>query len=461
LLTEEVNRRLANPRYNLVPISSFEILLQYGCSIRATEEPVGYRILRMNNLQAEGWQLDDLKYVQLTPNQFVSWRLEPGDIVFNRTNSKELVGKCEVFQEKGDWVFASYLIRLRVDRRKALPEFVTAFLNTRAGRVQIDRESRQIIGMSNINGGEIRTLRVPLPGISEQNKLLTLLETARHQRKGKLTDAASLVAGLDSFVADQLGLTVPPTNFSSQRSWGVRLAETMRERRLDPHRFAPRTRELRQMVVNGKYRTLELSRVVDEPVSGVWGISAEERGKDTDYVECLVIRATEFDDVENLILDNNRVRFRFLERKSFDSHSLKPGDLILEKSGGGPLQPVGRVAVIEPQHLKDRNLTYTNFVMRLRPRDDVLPMYLWAFLGFVNRCGLTESMQAQTHGIRNLKLDEYMFQQVPIPPREVQLRIAAEVARRRDLAGHLRNEADIIWERAKADFENSLLGPSR
>jgi type I restriction enzyme, S subunit len=167
LLTEEVNRRLSHPLYGLTSIASFERLLQYGCSIRATEEPVGYRILRMNNLQADGWRLDDLKYVQLTSDQFSNWRLERGDIVFNRTNSKELVGKCEVFDEEGDWVFASYLIRLRVDLDRAIPEFVTAFLNTRAGRVQIDRESRQIIGMSNINGEEIRTLRVPLPSTSK------------------------------------------------------------------------------------------------------------------------------------------------------------------------------------------------------------------------------------------------------------------------------------------------------
>src|SRR5436190_20161176 len=102
-------------------------------------------MLRMNNLQADGWLLEDLKYVELTPTEFAAWRLERGDIVFNRTNSKELVGKCEVFDEDGDWVFASYLMRLRVDSKRAVPEFVTAFLNTRAGRVQIDRESRQII----------------------------------------------------------------------------------------------------------------------------------------------------------------------------------------------------------------------------------------------------------------------------------------------------------------------------
>src|SRR5689334_4689883 len=79
LLSDEVNRRLAKPRYELAPISSFEVVLQYGCSARATEEPAGYPIIRMNNLQKDGWHLDDLKYVQLTDEQFARWRLERGD----------------------------------------------------------------------------------------------------------------------------------------------------------------------------------------------------------------------------------------------------------------------------------------------------------------------------------------------------------------------------------------------
>jgi restriction endonuclease S subunit len=120
-------------------------------------------MLRMNNLQANGWDLSDIKYVELTEKELANWKLETGDIVFNRTNSKELVGKCEVFRESGTWVFASYLMRLRVNEDAAIPEFVSAFLNGPTGRAQIDRESRQIIGMSNINAEEIRTLRVPLP----------------------------------------------------------------------------------------------------------------------------------------------------------------------------------------------------------------------------------------------------------------------------------------------------------
>ena len=73
--------------------------MQYGICERATEENVGVPMLRMNNLQADGWDLTDLKYIQLGEEDLERYQLQPGDLLFNRTNSKELVGKCEVFHE--------------------------------------------------------------------------------------------------------------------------------------------------------------------------------------------------------------------------------------------------------------------------------------------------------------------------------------------------------------------------
>lgn len=116
-----------------------------------------------------------------------NYRLEAGDILFNRTNgSRELVGKCEVFDFRGDWAFASYLIRLRLDAQRANPYFVSAFFNTRWGRRQVEHASRQIL-MSNINAEEIRALRIPLPGdMARQAALLADLDAARAARDAGL-----------------------------------------------------------------------------------------------------------------------------------------------------------------------------------------------------------------------------------------------------------------------------------
>ncbi len=182
-VSQWVAKLYAKPLFPLIRLGDCVNYLQYGISLPATEEPVGVPILRMNNLQDTGWDLRDLKYILLSARDLDTYRLRPGDILFNRTNSKELVGKCEVFREEGDWVFASYLIRVRMDEAKALPDFVSAFLNTQAGRAQIDRVSRQIIGMSNVNAEEIQNLLLPLPSLAVQRTRLVTQEVSPHLRE--------------------------------------------------------------------------------------------------------------------------------------------------------------------------------------------------------------------------------------------------------------------------------------
>ena len=192
----------------------------------------------MNNLQADGWDFTSLKYIEITDTELARWQLSPGDVVFNRTNSKELVGKCEVFNREGAWVFASYLMRLRVDQAQVIPDFVAAFLNTPAGRLQIDRESRQIIGMSNINAEEIRTLQIPLPKPPKQRQLLATLNAARADRVTKTEKATELLVGLDRFVLDALGLNLP--SFDERRTtYAIRARAAVAAKKLNPDYFHP------------------------------------------------------------------------------------------------------------------------------------------------------------------------------------------------------------------------------
>ena len=158
------------------------------------EDGPGVPILRMNNLQDDGWDFGSLKYIELGERELAAYRVVPGDVLINRTNSKELVGKCAVFQEPGDWVFASYLLRARADESRLIPQFAADFLGTDTGRLQINRLSRQIIGMPNINAEEIRDLRIPLPPIPEQEYLVSAMDSARRQRQAKLVEAEAVLS---------------------------------------------------------------------------------------------------------------------------------------------------------------------------------------------------------------------------------------------------------------------------
>lgn len=159
-------------RYRTVALGLILESIQYGTSEKANTNGEGLPVLRMNNIVDGTLDTRDLKYVVLRDRERTLLLLRDGDILINRTNSKELVGKCAVFHEAGAFVFASYLIRLRPRCDVALADFVVFLLNSPVGRSQIDALSRQIIGQANINTEEIRSLQIPLPPLSAQTSIM-------------------------------------------------------------------------------------------------------------------------------------------------------------------------------------------------------------------------------------------------------------------------------------------------
>ena len=91
----------------------------YGSSEKTHDDITGTPVLRMGNIQNGQLDLRNLKYLHIADKDREKLVLKRGDIVVNRTNSAELVGKCAVFDEKREFAYASYLIRLRLDANRA------------------------------------------------------------------------------------------------------------------------------------------------------------------------------------------------------------------------------------------------------------------------------------------------------------------------------------------------------
>jgi type I restriction enzyme S subunit len=163
---------LALGKYPVVDLSSLLEMVQYGTSEKAHNDKIGTPVIRMNNIIEGELDLSNLKYIRLPEKNEMALLLKDGDILFNRTNSKELVGKCAVFHEIGNYVFASYLIRICADKAKAIHDYLSFFINSPIGRRQIDALSRQIIGQANINSQELRSLQIPLPPIEIQHDIM-------------------------------------------------------------------------------------------------------------------------------------------------------------------------------------------------------------------------------------------------------------------------------------------------
>ncbi len=402
-------------------------------------------MLRMSNLQADGWDLSDLKYVEITDDEIKRWRLERGDIVFNRTNSKELVGKCEVFDQSGVWVFASYLIRLRVEPAKAQPEFVSAFLNTRAGRIQIDRQSRQIIGMSNINADEIRTIRIPLPESSKQRELVKGLDQARSAQREKLAQADALLAGLDGFVLDTWDLILPSAG--SKIAYAVSLRDA--RRRFDPDYNSLRFRTLRAKIEHGRFPAQTIDSLFHPIVSGFAAGSDDQTDDPTLGVPH--IRPLNITNTAELTFENTKMVPRSAVTPA---DFLKKGELLFNNTNSTAW--VGKTVVFDA----DRDCACSNHITRLTLIDrDFNPYYFAALFNALRGLGFFGLLSTNFNNQAGINAETLKEVQLPVPKPDDQKSIATEVARRRNEARRLLSDARTIWEDAKRYFEQELLGP--
>lgn len=157
--------------YIISSIGAAAEVLEYGTSKKAGSDERGIAVLRMSNIQDASLVLDDLKYC--APDREVErLMLHDGDLLFNRTNSPELVGKAAVFHEPTPMTFASYLIRVRFASDVADPDFVNYWVNSAWGRTWARHVKTDGVSQSNINGTKLGAMPLPLPPIDEQRAIV-------------------------------------------------------------------------------------------------------------------------------------------------------------------------------------------------------------------------------------------------------------------------------------------------
>jgi type I restriction enzyme S subunit len=144
-------------------------------------------MLRMNNLVNGSLDLEDLKYLVLEETEFNKYKLSKGDVLFNRTNSFELVGKTSLFNVDGNYTFGSYLVRLVLKRDVILPEFLTLYLNWDKAQNRLKSLAIKAVGQSNISASRIKTFQIPIPLLAEQRQIASFLCNKHTRRKKSST----------------------------------------------------------------------------------------------------------------------------------------------------------------------------------------------------------------------------------------------------------------------------------
>lgn len=163
-----------------------------------------------------------------------------------------------------------------------------------------------------------------------------------------------------------------------------------------------------------------VSSLLTRSIGGVWGT---EPG--TDQEEVTVVRSTEF--TKSGVLNVVTGVPRSIKSSQLSSRELAEGDILLEKSGGGPEQPVGRVVYVQSD-IPPR-FVCSNFIQLLTPsQEKVVPRFLFLVMWLWHFENKTLEYQAQTTGIRNLRTPDYLEQSIGLPPLAEQRRIVEVVS---------------------------------
>ena len=224
-----------------LPIGRILKKCEYGISISMNTEGDGYPIFRMNEIE-NCFALRPEKFAAIPNFIFQQYKLNENDVLFNRTNSFEFVGRTGIVKDQTDCTFASYLIRLVPDSNIILPEYLTIYLNTPFGIGQIKRRAMRSINQANVSGAEVKKILIPIASVAEQQKVANDLNDAfSAARKGE-----QLYKDAQHLLESELGLD----NLTFKRPVGymARFSDTLTNGRFDADYYRPQFAAIQQTV---------------------------------------------------------------------------------------------------------------------------------------------------------------------------------------------------------------------
>jgi len=269
---------------------------QYGVSIAMNEDGVGYPIYRMNEIHNMLCDMEVSKFADISKNELKTFTLNDRDVVFNRTNSFEWVGRTGLYKklDNRDFVFASYLVRFIPNEDLIFPEYLSAFLNSKQGVWDIKRRARQSINQTNVNPEEVKEIEIPLLSKPFQENLKECFDKAFEL----LIDSKSAYTQAEQLLLQELNLanfqpSQEPVNVKSfSESFGS-------SGRLDAEYYQSKFDQLEQAISSlDKYETIgNISELIS-------------RGKQPVYLESeqntLPVLNSKHIRENKIILDNRR-----------------------------------------------------------------------------------------------------------------------------------------------------------
>lgn len=172
-----------------VSVSEICHSLKYGTA-KKSESEGAVVVIRMGNLQDGEIDWSDLAYSN-DKEDIEKYKLMPGDVLFNRTNSPALVGKTSIYRGEYPAIYAGYLIKLDYDHSCITGDYLNYSLNTISAKEYCNSVKTDGVNQSNINAKKIGAYKFAMPNIEEQTEIVRILHDllAKEQQAKEATEA--------------------------------------------------------------------------------------------------------------------------------------------------------------------------------------------------------------------------------------------------------------------------------
>jgi len=173
LLDNYLFQVFSNPKYPIKPLGELCKSVEYGSSAKPKIKGK-VPVLRMGNIQDGKLNWEKLVYTD-DPGEIDKYSLKYNDVLFNRTNSPELVGKTAIYKGEKQAIFAGYLIRVHQDEKILNGDYLNYFLNSNIAKDYGKTMIVSSVNQANINGTKLKSYPIPTPSLSEQNDIVSKL----------------------------------------------------------------------------------------------------------------------------------------------------------------------------------------------------------------------------------------------------------------------------------------------
>lgn len=368
------------------------------------------------------------------------------EILFNNTNSQELVGKSVYFDLEGDFFCSNHITRMGVDEKIVNPIYLTYILNWMQENKVFYNTCTNWNNQSGINIELLKSYIVPLPSLNVQNEIVKIIQKAYTLKSQYEDEANDLLTTIDDIVLNGLGIKYSKNinyKFYSINAMG------MKNSRIDSYYHQPKFEEVKENIINSKYKTVSLLTLLADVISG-----QRPQGGVSQIKEGIPSIGGEH------ILSDGSIETENLKYIPIDFHNAHLNskvnvlDVLMVKDGA----TTGKIGIIPKNYpYNDANINEHVFILRTKP--GVNPYYIFAYLK--SEIGQIQ-IQREITGGTIMGIIKDSLKNILIPYEKTNFNIQDEIANEYisniNKAKQLQDKAIKEFKQAKIKIEKIILG---